>query len=272
MFRRFRLRGAAALLILLSPVLAERTPAFAQDRQSQDRQSAVAIDQAISAAAAATPPVAGAAPDQSPAPAEPFGGAMLPVTAGQILDKWNGVVADIRAESAILTQCRDDAAACPAAAQKFLAVIAEGRSREGRARAGVINRAINLAIEPTSDLAQWGVPDRWSAPLQTLASGRGDCEDYAIAKYVALREAGVAESDLRFVIVRDLSLGADHAVTVTRLGDKWIVLDNRRFMLLEDVDMQRVVPLFVLDRDGVKRFAPPAVATAATATPGALGF
>ena len=56
----------------------------------------------------------------------------------------------------------------------------------------MINRDINMAIRPTSDLAQWGVTDRWSAPLATLASGRGDCEDYAIAKYVALREAGTS--------------------------------------------------------------------------------
>ena len=116
------------------------------------------------------------------------------------------------------------------------------------------------------------MPDRWSAPLQTLGTGRGDCEDYAIAKYVALREAGVAEDDLRLVIVRDLSLGADHAVTVTRLGGQWIVLDNRGFTLLADTDMQHVVALFVLDRDGVKRFAPPVVAATAAATPGALGF
>ena len=40
-------------------------------------------------------------------------------------------------------------------------------------------------------MAQWGVPDRWSPPLETLATGRGDCEDYAIAKYVALTAAGI---------------------------------------------------------------------------------
>jgi predicted transglutaminase-like cysteine proteinase len=268
MFHRFRLRSAAALLILLWPIFAQPTPAFAQDQTSP-----VATDPAAPVSPSATLAPVGIVAEQNPAAAEPFGGAMLPVTAGEILDKWNGLVADIRAESAILTQCRDDAAACPPAAQKFLAVIAEGRSHEGRARAGVINRAVNLAIEPTSDLAQWGVPDRWSAPLQTLGTGRGDCEDYAIAKYVALREAGVAESDLRLVIVRDLALGADHAVAVTRLDDKWIVLDNRRFTLLEDVDMQRVVPLFVLEHDGVKRFAPPVLATTVAApTPGAIGF
>ena len=53
------------------------------------------------------------------------------------------------------------------------------------ARTAALNRAINLAIIPTSDLVQWGVVDRWSAPLETFTTHRGDCEDYAIAKYVA---------------------------------------------------------------------------------------
>ena len=131
-----------------------------------------------------------------------------------------------------------------------------------------------------SDVAQWGVPDRWSAPLATLASGRGDCEDYAIAKYVALREAGLAENDVRLVIVRELASGEDHAVVAAHLDDKWIMLDNRHLALIEDSDMQRVRPLFVFDRDGVKRFTLPTAAARytpapsenATATPSALGL
>ena len=102
------------------------------------------------------------------------------------------------------------------------------------APASACNRAINLAIRPTSDLAQWGVEDRWSSPLATLTSGRGDCEDYAIAKYVALIEAGVSDSDVRLIIVRDIATGEDHAVVAARLEEKWIVLDNRRLTLLEE--------------------------------------
>ena len=216
-----------------------------------------------------------AASSETPAVPEPFGLGALPVTGGQILTKWTSVVADIRAESDILTRCRDAAQFCPPAAQKFLAVIADGRAHEGRARIGVINRAINLAIQPTSDLAQWGVVDRWSAPLATLTTGRGDCEDYAIAKYVALTAAGVSEDDVKLIIVRDLAAAEDHAVVATRLDDKWIVLDNRRLTLLEDVEMPRVLPLFALGHDGVKQFTPTAVATSAgvkVPAPSALGF
>jgi len=211
------------------------------------------------------------------AAAEPFGLDAEPLTFGAISRKWNAVEADIRAESNILAQCREGERICPAAAQKFLAVIAAGRARNGLARIGVINRAINLSIHPTSDLAQWGVPDRWSSPLVTLTGGRGDCEDYAIAKYVALREAGVAAVDLRLVILHDLAVGQDHAVVAARLDGRWIMLDNRWLALVADSDLHRVVPLFTIDGDGVKQFAPPAMTQAhravpAVAAPSALGF
>jgi hypothetical protein len=70
------------------------------------------------------------------------------------------------------------------------------KAREGRAQIGEINRAINLAIHPMSDLAQYGEIDVWSSPLLTFTTGSGDCEDYAIAKFVALRQAGISPEGL----------------------------------------------------------------------------
>ena len=194
-------------------------------------------------------------PIDAPAVAEPFGLATLPVVAGQILTKWSGVEADIQSDNQILDHCRANAENCPEAARNFLAIIAEGRAQSGRARIGVINRAINFAIRPMSDLAQWGVPDRWSSPLETFKTGRGDCEDYAIAKYVALMQAGVAAADLRLVIVHDLTVGENHAVAAVRFDGEWFVLDNRWLTLVADVEVARTVPLFVLDGNGVKEFA-----------------
>jgi predicted transglutaminase-like cysteine proteinase len=188
--------------------------------------------------------------------AEPFGLNTVPVETGEILTKWSSVEADISAESEILAQCHESAALCPSAARNYIAIIAEGRAHTGRARIGMINRAINLAIRPLNDLAQWGIEDRWTAPLATLTTGLGDCEDYALAKYVALMEAGVAAEDVRLVIVRDLASGNIHAVVAVRLDGGWTILDNRWLALVDDREMHRVIPLFVLDRDGVKQFAP----------------
>jgi len=195
-------------------------------------------------------------PAVTPPVAEPFGLAALPVDSGSVLTKWNGVEADIRSDDEILARCRTSPERCPDAARNFLAIIDLGRKQSGRARIGTINRAINFAIRPMSDLAQWGVPDRWSSPLETFTTGRGDCEDYAIAKYVALTQAGIAAEDVRLVIVHDLTVEENHAVAAVRLDGDWIVLDNRWLTLVADVDVLHMVPLFVLDDDGVKQFAP----------------
>jgi predicted transglutaminase-like cysteine proteinase len=180
---------------------------------------------------------------------EPFGLDTVSVMSGGLLSTWRGVQGAIHAESTVLARCRINAEQCPPVAKNFLAIVTEGRAHTGRARIGVINRAINLAIHPKSD------PGHWMAPLDTLSMGSGDCKDYAIAKYVALMEAGIAEEDLRLVIVRDLALGQDHAIVATRVGEDWIMLDNRWLTLVQDVKMRRVVPLFVLDRDGLRQFS-----------------
>lgn len=204
----------------------------------------------------AQPPVPAAPFASLPSIAGPFGLSAVPVTSGDILAKWNGVENDIRAESDILVRCRVSTERCPTVAKDFLAIIAEGRAQTGRARIGIINRAINLAIRPMSDLEQWGVLDRWSAPLDTFTTRFGDCEDYAIAKYVALKEAGLTDDDVKLVIVRDLAVNEDHAVVAARLGGGWIVLDNRWLQLVEDNEVPRILPLFVLDQNGVRRFLP----------------
>lgn|SRR5579862_793309 len=218
----------------------------------------------------AEPPIA---PPLLPPVSAPFGLAATPVAFGGILAKWTGVEAQIRAGNEILARCRDTAQACPKAAQIFLGIVAQGRAHDGLARIGVINRAVNMAIEPMSDMAQWGVPDRWSPPLETFTTGRGDCEDYAIAKYVALTAAGVSPQDVKLVVVRNTAANEDHAVVAVRNDGDWVILDNRRLMLLKDVEMPDAIPLFVLDDDGAWQFQNPTlVAKRQTAAPASAGL
>jgi len=238
--------------------ISDQIPDQTEDRARDDAQAAAqvaALDPAEPSIG--SPAVVGPA-IQTPVLAGPFGLDTVPVASGEVLAKWNGVEADIRAEKDILELCRSSAERCPAAARSFLAIVAQGRTQTGRARIGIINRAINLAIRPMSDLAQWGVLDRWSAPLETLTTRRGDCEDYAIAKYVALTQAGVAAEDVRLVIVHDLAVDENHAVVATRLDGDWIVLDNRWLTLVRDSEMPRMVPLVVLDQTGVRLLLPKA--------------
>lgn len=195
--------------------------------------------------------------------AEPFGLFASTLSFGAVREKWLGVERKLDDERVQLALCDGDRDRCASpAALRLLAIVDIARAREGRARLGEINRAINLAIRPMSDLAQYGQIDVWSSPLVTFTTGAGDCEDYAIAKFVALRMAGISPDDLRIVVMRDTIRGEDHAVAMARLDDHWLTLDNRRMAMVEDADVRNYRPLFVIDDRGVMRYEdlpPPAI-------------
>jgi predicted transglutaminase-like cysteine proteinase len=186
---------------------------------------------------------------------EPFGLYTTPVYNGGLLRKWLGVAHKLEDERVQLALCDGDRERCVSeAALKFLRIVDSGRQRDGRARLGEINRAINLAIRPMEDLAQWGQVDVWSSPLVTFNTGAGDCEDYAIAKYVALQMAGVPSEDLRIVVVLDLN-NEGHAVASVRLDGHWLILDNQETAMVEDVNARTYRPRFVIDESGVKEYS-----------------
>jgi predicted transglutaminase-like cysteine proteinase len=172
---------------------------------------------------------------------------------GGLASKWRAVELQIGHEEMVLAGCREKKA-CPEPARELLNIVAEGAGHSGRARIGLINRAVDLAITPTADEAQWGVEDHWSSPLETLRTHRGDCEDYAIVKYVALHEAGLSSADVKIVILRKLFPSEDHAVAAARVNGEWLILDNRQLTLVRDTDMMRATPKFLLDEGGVHRF------------------
>jgi predicted transglutaminase-like cysteine proteinase len=186
---------------------------------------------------------------------EPFGLAASSLPNGGLRDKWLAVQRRLDDELVQLALCEGDRDGCAsAAALKFLDIVDAARSREGRARLGEINRAINLAIRPVGDLTQHGEIDVWSSPLATLDRGAGDCEDYAIAKFTALRRAGLSPDDLRIVVLHDTVHGEDHAVAAARLDGRWLLLDNRRMAMVEDANVRNFRPTFAIGEHGVMRY------------------
>ena len=188
-------------------------------------------------------------------PDEPFGLYTTPVYSGGLLRKWLGVAHKLEDERVQLALCDGDRERCVSeAALKFLRIVDSGRQRDRRARIGEINHAINLAIRPMEDLAQYGEVDAWSSPLVTFNTGAGDCEDYAIAKYVALQMAGIPAEDLRIVVVLEPN-GEGHAVASVRLDGHWLILDNQRIAMVEDVNARSYRPRFVIDAFGVMEYS-----------------
>ena len=81
------------------------------------------------------------------------------------------------------------------------------------------------------------------AASETLRRGRGDCEDFAIAKRHMLRAAGVPDNDLYLVVLKDLSRRADHAVLVVRAEGRLLVLDNGTDRIVDASDVQDYRPM-----------------------------
>jgi predicted transglutaminase-like cysteine proteinase len=110
-------------------------------------------------------------------------------------------------------------------------------------RLEAVNWYVNRRVQFADDQRRWGRPDVWSTAAETLRSGRGDCEDYAIAKLEMLRKAGFADRDLYLVIVKDLVSRQDHAVLVVRAEGRMLVLDNGTDQVLDNDDLHDYRPI-----------------------------
>lgn len=72
------------------------------------------------------------------------------------------------------------------------------------------------------------IPGRnhWQAPQETLATGQGDCEDFAILAYASVRLYGLPAYKVRLAHL-DTRPQA-HMVCIVRIGNTSILLDNTK--------------------------------------------
>ncbi len=82
------------------------------------------------------------------------------------------------------------------------------------------------------DMVNWGVKDYWETPGEFF-NKFGDCEDYAIAKYMSLRALGYTTDQIRVVVVKDLNLRVGHAILAVFLDGKTLILDNQIRIVVE---------------------------------------
>jgi predicted transglutaminase-like cysteine proteinase len=162
--------------------------------------------------------------------------------------------------------------------------------RSAMAKLDAVNHYVNSRVNFVDDIRQYGVADNWTSAADTLRRGRGDCEDYAIAKLQLLRRAGFAEKDLYLVILRDAFRRADHAVLVARADGRLLVLDNGNDRLIDSYEMpdyrpivtfsgnhawthgyrRELAPMVIASNESPKPVVALASASVAAVTPGAL--
>lgn len=84
----------------------------------------------------------------------------------------------------------------------------ESRHLSPAEKVEAVNRFFNRAMLFASDDSAWGQADYWATPAEFMQRGRGDCEDFAIAKYVSLRMLGLSTHSLRLMYVHASTGGA----------------------------------------------------------------
>lgn len=91
-----------------------------------------------------------------------------------------------------------------------------------------VNRQVNAAIKPRTDMDHWGVVDRWDIP----EDGFGDCEDYQLLKRrILVEQYHLPRRAMRMTVVID-EQGEGHAVLMVRTDEGDLILDNKRSAVL----------------------------------------
>ena len=149
--------------------------------------------------------------------------------------------------------------AAVAALPPLQALLGRMEAADDRERLQAVNRFFNQRIAFATDQSVWDQEDYWASPLEALAKGQGDCEDYAIAKYASLLAVGVAPARLRLVYVRarmpagTVPASQAHMVLAYHAnpGDEPLILDNLVPEVLPASARPDLTPLFSFSADGL---------------------
>ncbi|MGN7502874.1 MAG: transglutaminase-like cysteine peptidase [Alphaproteobacteria bacterium] len=109
-----------------------------------------------------------------------------------------------------------------------------------------VNKMMNK-VPYITDSNNWGKTDYWATPVEFMQRG-GDCEDFAIAKYTALRMLGVPEERLRVAIVQDTYKGIPHAVLIAYTDKGPMLLDNQMDDAVFTDSTRRYKPIYSINR------------------------
>lgn len=97
------------------------------------------------------------------------------------------------------------------------------------------------------DPVLWNKKDYWATPLQFMYK-TGDCEDYAISKFISLLHLGFSPDDMRIVVLQDLNLKIPHAILVVYVDGQPLVLDNQIKQVVHASRIRHYKPIYSINQ------------------------
>lgn len=137
--------------------------------------------------------------------------------------------------------------------EQWAQLIEHGGDLDEQEQLQEVNAFFNRTLQFIDDARTWQQIDYWATPVEALIKGAGDCEDYAIAKYLTLRRIGVASDKLRITYVKALELNQAHMVLTwyaTPTSDP-LVLDNLTSEIRPASQRRDLLPVYAFNAEGL---------------------
>lgn len=135
-------------------------------------------------------------------------------------------------------------------------LIEEARALPDTDKLNKVNTFFNRRVLYETDAVVWQQEDYWASPLEFMGRAAGDCEDFAIAKYMTLLMLGVNNQHLRLIYVRYKS-GATAPIAHMVLGyypqptEEPLILDNMISSVRPASMRSDLSPVFSFNSDGL---------------------
>lgn len=135
----------------------------------------------------------------------------------------------------------------------------EARQLPEEEKLKAVNVFFNRRIRYVSDQEVWGQTDYWASPLEFMGKSAGDCEDYAIAKYMSLQMIGVSPDKLRMIYVRARFGGANSTNSEAHMvlgyypnpNDEPLILDSLVGSIRPAASRTDLLPIFSFNTQGL---------------------
>ena len=162
------------------------------------------------------------------------------------LPQWQRVLGKMKQQRAGYLQCSEDASACKTDAQRaWREVVRQAAQAAPRDQLKIVNRYFNR-LPYRLDNEVYGVNEYWATPDEFLRTS-GDCEDYAIAKFFALRQLGFGPDQMRIVILWDEIRSIGHAVLAVYSAKGILILDNLSELIVTHERYRHYIPQYSMN-------------------------
>lgn len=174
-----------------------------------------------------------------------FGSIEVSSSSFRVLPQWDRVLSRVSAKERTSRYLSEPNRCMDPGSQSWCSLLARAAPLERMDQLVAVNRFFNRSPY-RADQEAYGMREYWATPEEFMIRS-GDCEDYSIAKYFALRELGVREDKMRIVVLRDAFRRIGHAVLAVYVDSDILILDSMSNSIFSHTRYKYYIPQYSMN-------------------------